>query len=178
MYFFYQQCVGNLNTLQFYLQFETINVTSSDDNSCNGGDIFSTDFILTAIEHTIWSIFFIFGLGRFIFPENQWFESEILWFVAFFVIIGSWGLEIYGISGKSMSHFIAMFFVLSFSLIRYVLTMYFIMYTHNFHFQSRGMALVTYLIFGIAIAIRLAIQKEITDRLGNALKRQQSYEEI
>ena len=160
------------------MQFQTINVTSSDDNSCNGGDIFSTDFILTAIEHTIWSILFIFGLGRFIFPENQWFESEILWFVAFFVILGSWGLEIYGISGKSMSNFIAMFFVLSFSLIRYVLTMYFIMYTHNFHFQSRGMALVTYLIFGIAIAIRLAIQKEITDRLGNALKRQQSYEEI
>ena len=159
------------------MQLETINITSSDD-FCRGGDIFSTDFILTAIEHTIWSILFIIGLGRFIFPEIQWFESEIFWFVAFFVILGSWGLEIYGISGNSMANFIAMNFVLSFSLVRYVLTMYFILYTHNFHFQSRGMALVTYLIFGIAIAIRLAIQKEITNRLGNGLKRQQSYEEI
>ena len=159
------------------MQFETIR-TSSDSNNCCG-NIYSANFILAAIEHTIWTALFIFGLGRFIFSENHWqiYENYNLLFVAFFVIFGSWGLEIYGISGTKKSNFFAMFFVLAFSLIRCFLAIYFICYTVP-TFQLKGAQFILNLLVGIAVFIRISIQKEIVNRIGKGLKRQQCYEEI
>ena len=156
------------------MQFETIR--TSPDSRC---DIYAANFTLSAIEHTIWTILFIFGLGQFIFSKDQWqiYENYNLLFVAFFVIFGTWGLEIYGISGTSKSNFIAMILVILFQLIRAVLTIFFI-YQVTFRIQSQILLTFIWIVFGIALFIRLAIQKEITSRLHKGLKRKQCYEEI